>query len=267
MAKIHPTAQVDPRAKLAEDVEIGPFCVVGPEVEVGPGTRLFSHVVLEGRVRLGARNQIYPFVTIGMPPQHLAYQGEPTRVEIGDENILREYVSVHRGTTFDQGVTRIGNRCFLMAYVHVAHDCDLADEVIMASGAMLAGHVRVGPRVFFGGQAGVHQFVRIGEHAFIGAHSGVNKDVPPFVKVFGNPAGIYDLNLVGLRRAGFSREVLKALREALRIYLEAPTVAEALALLREKGASLPQIETFRTFLEAESRQGLMRRQVRKGEGF
>ncbi len=266
MAKIHPTAQVDSRAKLAEDVEIGPFCVVGPEVEIGPGTRLFSHVVLEGQVRLGARNQLYPFVTIGMPPQHLAYQGEPTRVEIGDENILREYVSVHRGTTLDKGVTRIGNRCFLMAYVHVAHDCELADEVIMASGAMLAGHVRVGPRVFFGGQAGVHQFVRIGEHAFIGAHSGVNKDVPPFVKVFGNPAGIYDLNLVGLKRAGFSRDALKALREALRIYLEAGTVVEALSLLRQHLAEQPKVDAFIAFLQGESRQGFMRRRVRKGEG-
>ncbi len=264
MPLIHPTAQVHPEARLAPDVEVGPFCIVGPEVEIGPATRLIAHVILDGKVRLGARNVLYPFVTIGLPPQHLAYKGEPTRVEIGDENIFREYVSVHRGISLDQGVTRIGNRCFLMAYVHIAHDCILENEVIMASGAMLAGHVRVGERVFFGGQSGVHQFVRIGKNAFVGAHSGVDKDVPPFVKVFGQPAGIYDLNLIGLRRAGFSGKSLKILRQALRLYLEASTLAEAIASLEREFSDVKEVEIFLEFLKEKSRQGLMRKRYRGG---
>ena len=268
MIKIHPTAIVDPKAELEEGVEIGPYSVIGPGVKIGAETKIGPHVVIERDTIIGRRNKIFQFVAIGAEAQHLAYKGEPTRVEIGDENVIREFVTIHRGTALDQSVTRIGHRCFLMAYVHIAHDCQIGDQVIMASGAALAGHVRVGKGVFFGGQVGVHQFCRIGDYAFIGALSGIDKDVPPYVKVFGIPAGIYDLNLIGLRRAGFKTETIKALRQALKIFLSSPgTLTEIAAEIESRLGPSPEVQNFVAFIRNPSKQGVMKKRVQKGEGF
>ncbi len=259
MKMIHPTAQVDPRAKLAEDVSIGPYCVIGPEVEIGPETTVYSHSVIEGHTTIGARNKIGPFASLGGAPQHLAYRDEPTRLIIGDENVLREYVSIHRGTTLDQGETRIGNRCYLMAYSHVGHDCVLEDEVILTNACHLGGHVRVGFGAVFGGGAFVHQFCRIGELAFVSGMTGVDKDVPPYFRVFGIPAKIAGLNLVGLKRRGISREEIKALSYALKIYLREGTVRDVISELRERFQDLPTISKLIQFLENPSRRGLTRK--------
>ena len=261
---IHPTAIIHPTAELEEGVEIGPYVIVGPRVKIGASTVIGPHTVIEEGTVIGRKNKIGPFVTLGSPPQHLAYQGEDTRLEIGDENIIREYVSIHRGTTLEEGVTRIGHRCYLMAYVHVAHDCVLQDEVIMTNNASLAGHVKVGRGVVFGGFALVHQFCRVGDYAFVSAMSGFSKDVPPYVRVFGIPAKITGLNLVGLRRRGIERENLKALQRALKIYLSYGTLAEAIEKIREEVPLLPEVENFLSFLASPSKRGLMRQSGEEG---
>ncbi|WP_456433114.1 acyl-ACP--UDP-N-acetylglucosamine O-acyltransferase [Thermosulfuriphilus sp.] len=255
---IHPTAIIHPRAEIASGVSIGAYTVIGEGVEIGPDCEIASHVVIEGLTRLGARNRIYPFVSIGGAPQHLKYGGEPTRVEIGDDNVIREYVTINRGTALDKGVTRIGNGCFLMAYVHVAHDCVLEDGVIMANAATLGGHVEVGERAILGGLVAIHQFCRIGKMAFVGGASGVNKDVPPFVLARGNPARLYGLNLVGLRRSGMATEVLEALRRAFGIIFKSSfSLAEALAKVREEVPQFDEIKAFVEFIE-NSERGVLR---------
>ncbi len=251
---IHPTAIIHPGAKLGPGVSIGPYTVIGEEVEIGPECEIHSHVVIEGRTKIGARNKIFPFVSIGAPPQHLKYGGEPTRVEIGDGNIIREYVTINRGTVLDKGVTKIGNGCFLMAYVHVAHDCILHDGVIMANAATLGGHVEIGERAILGGLVAVHQFCRIGPLAFIGGASGVNKDIPPFTMARGNPARLYGLNLVGLRRAGLRPEAIEALRQAFRILFKSSLpLKEALARVREEVSSLEELEILLSFIQSSQR--------------
>ena len=258
MTEIHPQAIVHPKAEIDEGVQIGPGVVIGPEVKIGRGTKIGPHTVIEGEVTIGQGNEIGPFVCIGHAPQHLLYKGEPTRVEIGDENVIREYVSIHRGTMLDQGVTRIGNRCYLMAYSHVGHDCDLADEVILTNTVQLGGHVRVGFGAIFGGGAMVHQFCRIGELAFVSGMSGTDKDIPPYVRVFGIRAKIYGLNLVGLKRRGVPMESLRALKKALRIYLHHGTLAEAIREIEETVPQLPEVQKFVAFLKAPSKRGVVR---------
>jgi UDP-N-acetylglucosamine acyltransferase len=220
MANIHPAAFVDKQAELDEDVVVSAFAYIGPKVYIGKGTIIKPHAYIEENTKIGKNNIIGPYAVIGTPPQHLEYKGEETWVEIGDGNIIREFATIHRGTAKDQGLTRIGNNCMLMSYVHIAHDCFVEDNVILANGATLGGHVRVGKRVVMGGFSAVHQFCRIGAYAFIGAMSGVDKDVPPFVKVFGIPAKIQGLNLIGLRRAGFTKEDIRKLSQALGIFLD-----------------------------------------------
>ncbi|MBX6423928.1 acyl-ACP--UDP-N-acetylglucosamine O-acyltransferase [Thermosulfurimonas sp. F29] len=266
MRRIHPTAVIDPSAEIEDGVEIGPYAIIGPRVFVGEGTRIGAHVVIERDTRIGKGNLINHHAVIGADPQHLAYRGEESRVEIGDENIIREFVTIHRGTALDQRLTRIGNRCLLMAYVHIAHDCFLGDEVIMANGATLGGHVRVGDRVVFGGLSAVHQFCRIGSYAFVSAMSGVDKDVPPFVKVFGVPAKIQGLNLVGLRRAGFDRDSIRRISQALGIFLDGPArLSETIEELRDAFPGDPHVGEFIRFIENPSRQGIMRRKPFEGE--
>ncbi|QJA06689.1 acyl-ACP--UDP-N-acetylglucosamine O-acyltransferase [Thermosulfurimonas marina] len=266
MPKIHPTAIVDPSAEIEEGVEIGPYAVIGPQVYIGRGTRIGAHVVIEKNVRLGRNNLVNHHAILGADPQHLSYKGEKTWVEIGDENVIREFVTIHRGTALDQGLTRIGNRCLLMAYVHIAHDCFLGNEIIMANGATLGGHVRVGDRVVFGGLSAVHQFCRIGAYAFVSGMSGVDKDVPPFVKVFGIPAKIQGVNLVGLRRAGFEKEAIRRISQALGIFLDGPgRISEVIEELRDAFPGDPHVEEFVRFLENPSRQGIMRRKPFEGE--
>ena len=255
---IHPTAQVASESRLAEGVKIGPFCVIGPEVEIGPGTEIGPYTLIEGATRIGARNLIGPHVTLGAAPQHLAYRGEPTRLEIGDENVIREYVSIHRGTVLDQGVTRVGHRCYLMAYAHVGHDCELEDEVILTNGVQLGGHVRVGFGAVLGGGVFVHQFCRVGELSFVAGMSGVDKDVPPFLRVFGAPAGIVGLNLVGLKRRGVEEEEIRLLGRLLKLYLSAATLKEAVSGIEKLGES-PFVRRFLAFIKAPSSRGLMRK--------
>ncbi len=260
MAYIHPTAQVASGAELAEDTIIGPYCVIGPEVRIGPGTIVYPHSVIEGRTVIGARNKIGPFASLGGSPQHLAYKDEPTSLIIGDENILREYVSVHRGTILDQGKTQIGNRCYLMAYTHVGHDCVLEDEVILTNATQLGGHVRIGFGAVLGGGSFVHQFCRIGELAFVSGMTGVDKDVPPFLKVFGAPARITGLNLVGLRRRKVPSQEIRTLSHALKIYLHQGTIKEITRELQKKFGNSPLVSKFIHFLETPSQRGFVRRE-------
>jgi UDP-N-acetylglucosamine acyltransferase len=266
MARIHPAAFVDKQAELDEYVVVSAFAYIGPKVYIEKGTIIKPHAYIEENTKIGKNNIIGPYAVIGTPPQHLEYKGEETWVEIGDGNIIREFATIHRGTAKDQGLTRIGNNCMLMSYVHIAHDCFVEDNVILANGATLGGHVRVGKRVVMGGFSAVHQFCRIGAYAFIGAMSGVDKDVPPFVKVFGIPAKIQGLNLVGLRRAGFTKEDIRKLSQALGIFLDGPaTLKEVIVELKDVFGDDPVIAELITFLENPSRQGIMRRKPFEGE--
>ena len=214
---VHPTAIVEAGAQLAEGVEIGAYCIVGPRAKIGARTRLLSNVVIEGDTRLGEDCTVHPFAVLGAPPQHLAHRGEDTRLEIGDRNVLREHVTMHAGTVQGGGVTRVGSDGLFMVNTHVAHDCVVGDRVAMANNASLGGHVQVGDFVFLGGLAGVHQFTRIGRYAFVGASAMVTKDVIPYGSVWGNHAHLEGLNLVGLKRRGFSRPTISNLRSAFRL--------------------------------------------------
>lgn len=266
MTKIHPTAHVDGSAEIEEDVVIGPNVFIGPKVVIGKGTVVKANSYIESHTRIGAYNQIGPFAVIGTPPQHLAYKGEETLVEIGNHNIIREFVTIHRGTVQDRGYTRIGDHCLLMSYVHVAHDCQVGNHVIMSNNATLGGHVVVGDRVVMGGFSAVHQFCRIGSYAFVSGMTGVDKDVPPYVKVFGIPAKIQGLNLVGLRRAGFSKEQIRKISQALGIFTDGPaTIREVIQELKDIFDDDPVILELIRFLEKPSKQGIMRRKPYEGE--
>ncbi len=237
MAKIHPLSIVEPGAQLADDVEIGPFCIVGAHVTLGPGCVLQSHVTIRGCTRIGARNQFYSGAAIGCEPQDKKYAGEDTRLEIGDDNIFRENTTISTGTVQDEGVTTIGSGNLLMANVHVAHDCRIGSNVIFSNNTGLAGHVHVEDYVVIGGMSGVHQFVHIGERAMVGGASGVLRDVPPYVICSGNPCTPHGLNTVGLRRAGFTLEQLNVLKNCYKaIYREGNLVADAVQELEQIAA-------------------------------
>ncbi|AIH04162.1 MULTISPECIES: acyl-ACP--UDP-N-acetylglucosamine O-acyltransferase [Thermodesulfobacterium] len=266
MAKIHPTAYVDPSSEIEEGVEIGPNVYIGPKVFIGKGTIIKPYSYIEKNTKIGENNIIGPSAVIGTDPQHLGYKGEETFVEIGNGNIIREFVTIHRGTPYDDGITRIGNHCLLMAYVHIAHDCKVGDHVVMANAATLGGHVRVGDRVVMGGFSAVHQFCRIGAYAFVSAMTGIDKDVPPYVKVFGVPGKIQGINLVGLRRAGFTKEDIRKISQAVGFFLDAPaTIKEVVQELREIFNEDPVVNELVKFLENPSRQGIMRRKPFEGE--
>ncbi len=258
---IHPTAQIDPKAELEEGVEIGPFVVIGAGARIGRGTSIGPYTLIEGKTVIGQNNVIGPHVTLGTAPQHLAYRGEPTRLEIGDENVIREYVSIHRGTLLDQGVTKVGNRCYLMAYTHVGHDCVLADEVILTNGCQLGGHVKIDFGAVLGGGVFVHQFCRIGELAFVAGMSGVDKDVPPFLRVFGKPAQILGINLVGLKRRGFGARELKIIDQVLKLYLSGGTVKEVCQRIKELFGQEPLANKFLEFIANPSSRGLTRKKL------
>lgn len=217
MPNIHPAAVVDPKARIADTAIVGPFCVVGPEVELADGVELVSHVVVAGRTSVGEGTRIFPFASIGHPPQDLKYKGEPSTLTIGKNCQIREHVTMNPGTEGGGMVTKVGDNCLFMASAHVAHDCILGNNVIMANNATLAGHVVVGEFAFLGGLSACHQFVRIGKHAMIGGMSGVEADVIPFGIVIGNRAHLNGLNIVGLKRRGFSREDIHSLRNAYRL--------------------------------------------------
>ncbi|MSP88410.1 MAG: acyl-ACP--UDP-N-acetylglucosamine O-acyltransferase [Alphaproteobacteria bacterium] len=229
MAAIHSSAIVDPAARLGADVKIGPFCVVGPDVQLGDGVELMSHVVIAGRTRIGAKSRIFPFASIGYPPQDLKYKGELSELLIGANCTIREHVTMNPGTEGGGMVTRIGDNCLFMVNAHVAHDCQVGNSVIMANNATLAGHVAVEDFVIIGGLSAVHQFVRIGRHAMIGGMSGVENDVIPYGMVMGERARLSGLNIVGLRRRGFAREIIHDLRNAYRLlFAQEGTMAERL---------------------------------------
>jgi UDP-N-acetylglucosamine acyltransferase len=217
VAEIHPSAVVDRSAKLAADTVIGPYCVVGAQVVIGAGTELDSHAIVQGPTQIGARNRIRPFCCLGGPPQDKSWQGEPTQLEIGDDNEFREQVTVHRGTTKGGGLTRIGSRCLLMVGAHVAHDCRLGDEIVLANLTTLGGHVQLGDRVVCGGQVAVAPFVRLGRACFVAGGAMVERDVPPFVIAQGDRARVRALNKVGLRRMGVPADSVRALERAFRI--------------------------------------------------
>jgi len=227
MGNIHSTAIVDPKARLGEGVQIGPYCVVGPDVQLGDGVQLLSHVALDGRTKIGPKTVIYPFASIGHKPQDLKYHGEPSTLEIGANNQIREYVTMNPGTEGGGMITRVGDNCLFMMSSHVAHDCIVGNNVIMANCATLAGHVIVGDFAIIGGLAAVQQFVRIGAHAMIGGMSGVENDVIPYGMVKGERAHLAGLNIVGLERRGFGREEIHALRSAYRmLFASEGTMAE-----------------------------------------
>jgi UDP-N-acetylglucosamine acyltransferase len=255
---IHPSALVDKAARIADGVVIGPFSVIGPDVEIGEGSWIGPHVVINGPTTIGRHNKIYQFASVGEACQDLKYKGEPTRLIIGDHNTIRECATLHRGTIQDNGETRVGSHCLLMAYSHVAHDVVLGDRVILANSAQVAGHVKVGYHAIIGGNVGVHQYVSIGDHAFIGTGSTVLKDVPAFVTVQGYPASPHGMNTEGLRRRGFSAEAVKALRSAYKtVYRESKTTRMALEELEPIAREFPEVAVFVRSIEAASR-GIVR---------
>ncbi|WP_353979840.1 acyl-ACP--UDP-N-acetylglucosamine O-acyltransferase [Salinicola endophyticus] len=254
---IHPTAIVDPTARLAADVEVGPYSVIGPDVEIDAGCVIGPHVVIKGPTRLGQRNRIFQFASVGEECQDKKYAGEPTRLEMGDDNVVRESVTIHRGTMQDRGVTTIGSRNLFMAYSHVGHDCLIGDDCILANQATLAGHVTLGNFSILGGLSAIHQFCHMGEHAMVGGCSAITKDIPAFIMVNGNPAAPHGLNSIGLKRRGFSAEAIKALGEGYRlVYRKGLTLEQAIAEI-ERRFSLEETRRFVDSLKVSQR-GIIR---------
>jgi len=252
---IHPTAIIDPGAKIPESCSIGPYCTVGADVEMGENCELISHAALAGPTRMGRGNRIFPFASVGLPPQDLKYRGEPTLLEIGDNNQIREFVTVNRGTVGGGGVTRIGSGCLIMAYVHIAHDCLIGNDVIMANAATLAGHVTVEDHAIVGALGPVHQFVRIGAYSYIGGGTTITRDVLPFSKtVEKRDAKAYGINSVGLERRGFSRERIRKIHHAYRLLLSSKlNTSQALAKLKAEGDLGEDVEMLVRFIESSER--------------
>jgi UDP-N-acetylglucosamine acyltransferase len=255
---IHPAAIVEEGAKIADDVEIGPYAVIGPHVEIGPGCRIGSHTVITGHTRIGAGNHIYPFCSLGGPPQDKKHGGEPTRLEIGDNNTIREFCTFNCGTVRDAGVTRLGDDNWIMAYVHLAHDCQIGSHTVFANNAQLAGHVHVGDYAVLGGFTVVHQYCRIGAHAITALGTIVLRDVPPYVTASGNFARPHGVNAEGLRRRGFSPETIARLKRAYRtLYRSGLTLEQAKEELARQAAECAEVRVLVDFLAGSSR-GIVR---------
>ena len=255
---IHPTAVVDPAARIADDAVIGPYTVVGPHVEIGSGTRIGAHAVITGHTRIGANNTIFHFVSLGEAPQDKKYRGEDTRLEIGDNNTIREFCTFNCGTAQDVGVTRLGNDNWIMAYVHLAHDCQIGDHTVFANNAQLAGHVHVGDYAILGGFTTVHQFCRIGAHCITGLQTMLVQDVPPYVMVGGNPAAPHGINVEGLKRRGYTAAAIAALKRAYKtLYKSGLTLDEARAILAGQRAACPELQPLLDFLAVPGR-GIVR---------
>ncbi len=255
---IHPTAIISPDAELAEGVEVGPYSIIGPDCRIRKDTYIGPHVVVESHTDIGERCRISQFASLGGGPQDLKYRGEKTRVVIGDDNTIREYVTINRATQADIGVTHIGNHNLLMAYCHVAHNCWLGDHIVMANAANLAGHIHVEDYAIIGGLSGVHQFTRIGAHCIIGGASAVTKDVPPFVMASGNFAKLFGLNMIGLKRRGFPDEAIQALKKAYRIIFRSSLLlAAAVKKVEQEVEDIPEVRQFLAFIK-ESKRGLCR---------
>lgn len=255
---IHPTAIIDPSARLAANVHIGPYSIIGADVEIGEGTWIGPHVVIQGPTKIGKENKIYQFASLGEDPQDKKFQGEKTYLEIGDRNIIREFCTINRGTAQDKSITRIGNDNLLMAYVHIAHDCIVGNYTIFANNASLAGHVVVEDHAILSAFTGVFQACRIGKHSFSCANTVIEKDVPPFVKSSGYYAKPFGLNTVGMKRRGFAEETMLNLRRAYKtIYRNGLTVKEALKELHAMVAECPEIQLFIDFIQGSER-GIIR---------
>ncbi|MBZ5545759.1 MAG: acyl-ACP--UDP-N-acetylglucosamine O-acyltransferase [Acidobacteriia bacterium] len=253
--KAHPTAIVHPKAQVACSVTVGPYSIIGEGVELGEDTEVMSHVVLEGPTKMGKRNRIFPYAAVGFACQDLKYQGEPTRLEIGDDNVFREFVTLHRGTVEGGGVTRIGNHNFLMAYVHIAHDCRLGDHIIMANGASLAGHVEIGDHATVGAFCGIHQYCRIGAYSFLGSYSVVNKDILPYSKTtVERPLGVYGANRLGLERRGLSKHDLDELDKAFRLLSRSKlNTSQALEAIEAQGFPSSHVRALVDFIRTSQR--------------
>lgn len=255
--KIHPTAIIDPYAQIGENIEIGPYCIIGKGVQIGDGTVIKSNVNLE-RTKIGKNCQIYPFTSIGLPPQDTKYTNEDTVVRIGDNNIIREYTTIHRASVGKERETVVGNNNFLMAYVHIAHNCVLGDFITMANVATLAGHTRIDDYAVIGGLVAVHQFTRIGKYAMVGGFSGVGKDVLPYMLASGSRAELFGINIVGLKRRGFSDEVINDLKECYRILFRSNlTLKQAIEEIKDSVALSNEVQVLLDFIE-ESDRGIMR---------
>ncbi len=258
MPKIHPSAIVDGSALIHEGVDIGPFAIVGPHVELGEGCSVHAYAQILGHTQMGRDNVVHSHCVIGGAPQDKKFQGEPTRLVIGDRNTFRECCTVNLGTVQDSGVTEIGNDNWIMAYVHIAHDCRVGSHTIMANAVQLAGHVHVGDWAILGGITGVHQFVRVGAHAMTGAGTTLIQDLPPYVMATGNPASPHGINVEGLKRRGFSDEDIQALRRAYKqVYKSGSTLAEALSALAPEAQARPSVALLHQFLSQPGR-GIIR---------
>jgi UDP-N-acetylglucosamine acyltransferase len=257
-AAVHPTAIIDPGAEIADGVEIGPYAVIGPQVQIGAGCTIGAHTVISGRTRLGRENVIYQFASVGDAPQDKKYRGEDTALEIGDRNTVREFCTLNRGTVQDVGVTRIGSDNWIMAYVHIAHDCQIGSRTIFANNAQLAGHVHVGDEAVLGGFTVVHQRCRIGAHSLTAMGTILLKDLPPYVRASGNPARPHGINVEGLKRRGFTAPAITGLRRAYRtLYRSGLTAEAARAELAAHAADLPELEPLLAFLDTATR-GIIR---------
>jgi len=252
---VHPTAIVHPNAQLAGSVTIGPYSIIGENVELGEGTEVMAHAVIDGRTWLGKNNRVFPGASVGLAPQDLKYQGEPTRVEIGDDNTIREFVTIHRGTSEGEGVTRIGNHNLLMAYVHVAHDCQLGNYVIMANGASLAGHVEIQDHATVGAFTMIHQFCRIGAYSFLGSATLVNQDILPYSKTSApRPVEVYGANRLGLERRGLGKDDLKELEAAFRLLTRSKlNTTQALEAIAAREFQSPHVKALVEFIKTSER--------------
>ncbi|MES9924089.1 MAG: acyl-ACP--UDP-N-acetylglucosamine O-acyltransferase [Candidatus Thiodiazotropha endolucinida] len=255
---IDPRAVIDPDAELDEGVRIGPFSIIGAGVKIAAGTEVGPHVVIKGPTQIGRDNRIYQFASVGENPQDMKYAGEPTILQIGDRNVIREFATLHRGTVQDQGVTRIGNDNLLMAYIHVAHDCLLEDHIIMANAASLGGHVKIGRHAILGGFTKVHQFCRVGAHSFSGMGSAISMDLPPYVMASGQPAKPHGINREGLSRRGFSDETIQQIKRAYKLlYLSKKRLEEAREGIDGMLNETPELEILSDFLKHKGR-GILR---------
>ncbi len=251
---IHPTAVVDAKATIDDGAEIGPFCIVRGNVHIGSGTRLLSNIVVEGTTDIGQNCTIFPFASIGLPPQDMKYRGEDTRLVIGSDNTIREYVTIHRGSVSGDGATTVGNKNFLMAYAHIAHDCSIGSHIIMANAATLAGHVLVEDHAVIGGLVAVHQFTRIGRYAMVGGFSGIGQDIPPYMIASGARAKLFGPNTIGLKRHGFSDEAVHAIRKAYKIlFREKRTLKDAIRKVHDELSGFPEVLHLLSFIEKNKR--------------
>lgn len=257
--EIHPTAILDPKAEVDDGVVIGPFCIIGEGVCIKRGTKLISNVVIEGDTEIGENCTIYPFTSIGLPPQDLKYKGEKTAVKIGNNNIIREYGTIHRASVGGDGVTTIGNNNFFMAYVHIAHDCKIGNNIIMANAATLGGHVIVEDYAIISGLAAIHQFTRIGAYAMVGGFSGVAQDVPPYTIASGARARLFGLNTIGLKRHGFSDTKINHLKKAYKIlFREKRTLKDAIKKIQEDLSETDEIKHLIEFIQQKNTRGICR---------